>query len=515
MVTIRSILLFCIFSIMALFVATSSWLGMRAMAQLQEKNVATFHAELLNEGSDGLESAVQQLCAIFENLPPEQKTSDPARALAPFLRPGPSDRHLILDGAGAPLEGHPIDPALQTLVDAGDLPTFFEAARKGGPVDIVADNYADYLRGKADAPGMVRIRAYPDLNIMLGMGRLQDTTAIRLDAFADASAEAFNSLRRSSMGFNLCLIILAMTLVWASVQRFFFRPLARIVGAMSDTTDDDAEAHLTWSRFREYAARVQLVGKEKSDLRAKLEREIEARFQAEEERDALKSHMDRDLKATRHAMQLEAEKGLQDIQAGIMRREARVIHHQLAPGLERALQELPETEENRTARALLDQCLLTLRAFGDGNLKPKLVLRDVALAPWLNEVVSDFQAAHSIAVLSNFHGDTQARIDPDALRRAVEFVMDNAASASPANQNIRVDLAREGEAVEIRIIDGGQGIPEDARRHVFVPFYAIDAQSDGLGLALTRSVVEQHGGSIQLHTESEKGTAVVIRLPAS
>jgi signal transduction histidine kinase len=78
-----------------------------------------------------------------------------------------------------------------------------------------------------------------------------------------------------------------------------------------------------------------------------------------------------------------------------------------------------------------------------------------------------------------------------------------------------VDLAREGDAIEIRIVDSGQGISDDARPHVFVPFFSMDAQSDGLGLAVTRSVVEQHGGSIQLHTESEKGTAVIIRLPAS
>jgi signal transduction histidine kinase len=306
-----------------------------------------------------------------------------------------------------------------------------------------------------------------------------------------------------------------MTLVWAALQRLFFRPLSQIMGTMSGNPEDGANEQLTWTRFREYAARVQKIAEEKNIMRGKLEREIEARYQAEEERDLLKSTMERSLRATRQDLQVQAEKGLQDFQAAIMRREARVIHHQLLPGLEDALRKLPEGEDNRPARDALHACLLTIRALGDQEMKPSMALRDVALAPWLEQVVDQFKSDRSVPVVANFCGDIQARIDPEALRRAVEFVMENAAIASPGDRGIRVDLAREGDAIEIRIVDSGQGISDDARPHVFVPFFSMDAQSDGLGLAVTRSVVEQHGGSIQLHTESEKGTAVIIRLPAS
>jgi signal transduction histidine kinase len=514
-VSIRTILLFCIFAVMALFVAASSWLGMRGMARLQENALQTFHAELLNEGTAGLETAVQQLCTIYENLPPDLKTGDPAKALAPFLTAGGADNYLILDGKGTALPTLPVAPALQPLLDAGALPAFFEEARQGGPKDIVIDNYTEYLDGNADAPVMVKIHAFPEQNLMLGLGRVQETTGIRLESFSEASANAYEALTRGSLGLHLCLIIVAMTLVWVALQQFFFRPLSRIMGAMSGNPDDEAPEHLTWKRFKEYAARVQTIAEEKNILRGKLEREIEVRFQAEEERDALNSTMERSLRATRQEMQLQAEKGLQELQAAIMRREARVIHHQLVPGLETALRELPEVEDNRAARTTLSQCLLTTRALGDRDLKPLLNLRDIALAPWLKGLVEDFERTRSLSVVSNFCGDIQAKIDPDALRHAVEYVMENAADASPRDRNIRVDLAREGDSAEIRVIDSGQGIADDARPHIFVPFYSIDAQSDGLGLAVTRSVVEQHGGSIQLHTESEKGTAVIIRIPAS
>jgi len=514
-VSIRTNLLICIFAVMTLFLAASSWLGMRGMARLQESAVRTFHVEFLSEGTTGLETAVQQFSAIYENLPPALKEGAPTTALAPFMTAGPGDRYLLLDGTGTPLPEHPADPALLPLLEAGALGEFFEEARKGGPRDIEIDNYSDYLDGRAEAPGMVRIRAFPETNLMLGIGRIQESTGIRLESFADSAAAAYDVLARGSLGSYLCLIILAMTLVWASLQRLFFRPLARITGTMSDAPEDDGREHVTWSRFRDYAARVQRIAGEKDLLRGKLEREIEARYLAEEERDSLRSTMDRSLRTARQELQLQAEKELQELQATLMRREARVIHRHLLPGLEKALHSLPESEDNREARNAILQTLLTIRALDSRDVEPPVVLRDIALTPWLKDIVADFQSASPVSVVSNFCGDVQAKIDPDALRSAVEFVMENAATASPRDRGIRVDLAREGDSVEIRVIDSGQGVPEDARPHIFVPFYSVDAQSDGLGLAVTRSVVEQHGGSILLHTESEKGTAVVIRLPAS
>lgn len=513
--SIRTILLICIFTVMALFVATASWLGLRGMAHLQESAVHTFRQELLNEGASGLETAVLQLCAVYESLPPDRKAGDPAAALAPYLKAGDGDRYLLLDEKGAPLSKEPIEAPLQSLIDSAELPAFLEGARKGGPKDMAIDNYTEYLNNGADYPGMLRLRVFPEQNFILGIARIQETLGIRVESFSEASSRSHDLLVRGSLGACLCLIIVAMTLVWAALHRLFFRPLSRIMVTMSGNPEDDAHEHLTWTRFRDYAARVRKIGEEKSILRGKLEREVEARFQAEEERDSLRSTMERSLRATRRDLQAQAEKGLQDLQAAIMRREARVIHHQLLPGLEEALRKLPDSEDNRAARETLHKSLLTIRALGDREMKPSMVLRDVALAPWLEQVVAQFKADRSVPVASNFCGDVQALIDPEALRHAIEFVMENAAIASPGDRGIRVDLAREGDAVEIRIIDSGQGIPDDARPHVFVPFFSMDAESDGLGLAVTRSVVEQHGGSIQLHTESEKGTAVIIRLPTS
>jgi two-component system, sporulation sensor kinase D len=92
--------------------------------------------------------------------------------------------------------------------------------------------------------------------------------------------------------------------------------------------------------------------------------------------------------------------------------------------------------------------------------------------------------------------------------------MDNAAIATPPGAGIRVDSVRENDWVEIRVVDHGSGIPDEARPHIFLPFYTLASEADGLGLALARSVVKRHGGTIEVHTEVDKGTAVIIRLPA-
>ncbi len=67
--------------------------------------------------------------------------------------------------------------------------------------------------------------------------------------------------------------------------------------------------------------------------------------------------------------------------------------------------------------------------------------------------------------------------------------------------------------VQIRIADGGPGIPPEQLRRVFDPFYTTKRDGTGLGLAISHGIVEQHEGEIQLESEPGKGTVVSVRLP--
>lgn len=513
--SIRTTLLICLFTVMALFVSAVGWLSARGTADFQKNLVRTFHMELLNEGSPEFLTALHQLYAVHENLPAALRTGDVARDLAPYLSPDDADRYLVLDGQGAPATGNSLDPALQPLAEPAVLAEFWESARKGGSRDLAVDNYVDYLDGKADTPAMIHLRAYPDQNLMLGMGRRQDITDVRLESFAEIAAATYNTMIRRAVGLYACLILLTLALVGFLFQQFFFRPLTRYMQVAAPGNESAGQGRLTWRRFREYTARLQLLEQEKLEQRGKLEREIEARFQAEAERDALNGNLTRMLNGFKAELQAQADAHLAQIEAAVMQRESRVLLNQLLPGLEAALRTLPDSPDTGPARESIARCLLTVRALGDRQPETPLELRETPVRPWLEGIVERFKIEHEVPVHANLLNEARARIEPEALGQAVEFVMENAAMASRNGAGIRVDAVQEGEQIEIRIVDNGRGIASDARPHVFIPFFSLDAQNNGLGLAVTRSVVKQHGGTIQIHTENEKGTAVVIRLPAA
>jgi signal transduction histidine kinase len=97
-------------------------------------------------------------------------------------------------------------------------------------------------------------------------------------------------------------------------------------------------------------------------------------------------------------------------------------------------------------------------------------------------------------------------------------LIQNAIRHTPPDGSVTVRAEGIGNTIEIEVADTGAGIPGEHRPRVFEPFYRADgARSDGgagLGLAVSRAIVEAHGGSIWLE-EAAVGTRVRFRVPAS
>jgi len=112
----------------------------------------------------------------------------------------------------------------------------------------------------------------------------------------------------------------------------------------------------------------------------------------------------------------------------------------------------------------------------------------------------------------------QVNGDPGQLRRALRNVLANAERYADAM--ISVAVREVDTMVEVRIEDDGRGIPVEYRDQIFERFGRVDAArtrdgaSTGLGLAITRDIIEAHGGRIDLDP-SEGGAQFVIRLPAA
>jgi two-component system, OmpR family, sensor histidine kinase ChvG len=115
--------------------------------------------------------------------------------------------------------------------------------------------------------------------------------------------------------------------------------------------------------------------------------------------------------------------------------------------------------------------------------------------------------------------------DPARLERVLQNLIDNAASFSPAGAAIAIDIAREGYGDAGRVIvtvsDHGPGIPAAEREKVFERFHSVrPADEDfgrhsGLGLAIARTIIEAHDGTLTAHdrADSRPGACLMIDLP--
>lgn len=111
-----------------------------------------------------------------------------------------------------------------------------------------------------------------------------------------------------------------------------------------------------------------------------------------------------------------------------------------------------------------------------------------------------------------------ARADPDRLQRVLFNLIQNAIRHTPADGSVTVRAERAGDWVEIEVADTGAGIPREDRERVFDPFVRGEddgerATGAGLGLVISRAIVEAHGGRIWL-ADSEVGTRVRFVIPA-
>ena len=111
-------------------------------------------------------------------------------------------------------------------------------------------------------------------------------------------------------------------------------------------------------------------------------------------------------------------------------------------------------------------------------------------------------------------GLPQVRADANQLRQVLLNVLLNAGQALEASPVKRVTVTT-APGVEVLIADTGPGLSEDAKRHVFTPFFTTKprGQGTGLGLSVSRRLIEAHGGTLRIENAPEGGARVTLRLP--
>ncbi|MBW2276209.1 MAG: hypothetical protein JRF63_01885 [Deltaproteobacteria bacterium] len=104
-------------------------------------------------------------------------------------------------------------------------------------------------------------------------------------------------------------------------------------------------------------------------------------------------------------------------------------------------------------------------------------------------------------------------VDPGKLEQVLVNLLDNARQASPAGASVEVRLQAGNGLLMIAIRDRGDGIDPDDLERIFEPFYTTRVRGTGLGLALARRIVEEHGGSIAAVNHPAGGALIEIELP--
>jgi two-component system NtrC family sensor kinase len=110
-----------------------------------------------------------------------------------------------------------------------------------------------------------------------------------------------------------------------------------------------------------------------------------------------------------------------------------------------------------------------------------------------------------------------AAFDRDQMAVALSNIIENAISAMGQSGRLvlRSSLAVGGERIAVTVRDTGKGIPERYISKVFEPYFTLKPGGTGLGMALTKRIVDDHKGTIEIESKEDVGTAVIVELPVA
>ena len=124
--------------------------------------------------------------------------------------------------------------------------------------------------------------------------------------------------------------------------------------------------------------------------------------------------------------------------------------------------------------------------------------------------------AAKVNVARNYIGGPTVHADKEKLKQVFANVLDNAIDAlEPVAEGRRIDLFIEngGRRAVVRLRDNGCGIPPDKIDRIFNPFFTTKDKGTGLGMAISKKIVEAHEGSIDVVSEPGRGTEFAVALP--
>jgi two-component system phosphate regulon sensor histidine kinase PhoR len=175
-------------------------------------------------------------------------------------------------------------------------------------------------------------------------------------------------------------------------------------------------------------------------------------------------------------------------------------------------------KESGNLRRMINN-ILTFSAKEDDKLRYQFKETDISMlvqstldemAYWLD--------LHKFDLVTNIQEDVITLTDPEAFKQALANLINNAIKYSPTSKSLDVRLYKQDTKIFIEVKDAGLGISQDQIPRIFEKFYRVRSKDTeptsgtGIGLTVTKDIIEAHGGSIQVSSDLNKGSTFTIIL---
>jgi signal transduction histidine kinase len=148
----------------------------------------------------------------------------------------------------------------------------------------------------------------------------------------------------------------------------------------------------------------------------------------------------------------------------------------------------------------------------------KLKKRPIELVELIRDTLSLVQAKaekQGIKIERDYEilGFLNIDADPELLKTCLLNVFQNSLQAMDNGGRMSIKVDKKEDSVHIIISDTGEGVEPEVEERVFEPFFTTKPEGVGLGLAMTKRVIEEHGGRVEFRSSRGVGTTVTLILP--
>jgi signal transduction histidine kinase len=155
-----------------------------------------------------------------------------------------------------------------------------------------------------------------------------------------------------------------------------------------------------------------------------------------------------------------------------------------------------------------------LLSFSRGRLAQSAERVDIAVSELVNQVLVDQPAPTTIDVSVEFDNDLpQVWVDPQQIQQVLTNLVSNAYQAMPDGGKLTISAQADGDSVVISVSDNGVGIPVENLDKLFEPLFTTKPKGIGLGLVVSRNLVEANGGCLTVESTKGRGSQFIITLP--